>query len=424
MSATEIGAVVIALVVGVALGAAIASAQSNRRSSRQRVELARLEAQNAALEQRVATEGSALEARFEQLSSRLITEGGDRLADLAAKRFEQAANELKGDLDLRDERLKGQVAPIATLLTQYKEQLTQIEVARTGAYEGLLAQVEQLNGTGETLRLETQSLVTALRAPQQRGRWGEIQLRRVVEMAGMVEHCDFIEQVTTDGDDGPARPDMVVMMPGGRTIVVDAKVPLAALLDDLATSHDAPSPEVRAEHARQLRAHVDSLSKKAYWNQFAESPDFVVCFVPGEGLLAAAFEADPGLVERALESRVLLASPVTLVALLRTISFGWREEAMAENARQVQELGQELYTRLSTLASHLGRMGRSLTSTVDAYDGLVGAIEGRVLVSARRFRDLGAVGDGVEPIAPTEPISQSARRLAAPELVADADIDD
>lgn len=421
MSTASVIVAMSCLVVGAAVGAALASAQGIRRSSRQRADLSRLEAVNASLMERLAAEGPALEARIEQLSNRLITEGGDRLADLAAKRFEQATSDLKGDLDLRDERLKGQVDPITTLLTQYKEHLGQIEVARTGAYEGLLAQVELLKGTGESLRLETKSLVTALRAPQQRGRWGEIQLRRVVEMAGMVEHCDFLEQVSTDGDAGPSRPDMVVVMPGNRTIVVDAKVPLSALLDDSDSVGSAPSTHVRAEHARQLRAHVDALGKKAYWNQFAESPDFVVCFVPGEGLLAAAFEADPLLVEHALENRVLLASPVTLVALLRTVSFGWREEAMAENARHVQELGQELYARLATLASHLSRMGRSLSSAVESYDSLIGTLEGRVFVSARRFRDLGAVGDGVGAITAPAPLSQTARRVAAPELVSDED---
>ena len=292
-----------------------------------------------------------------------------------------------------------------------------MEKDRAGAYSGLLEQVAALRTSGEGLRSETQSLVTALHAPQTRGRWGEMQLRRVVEMAGMVEHCDFVEQETAVTDGSITRPDMIVLMPGGRSVVVDAKVPLDAYLHGLEATDETSRRASTRAHARQLRNHIDALAKKAYWSQFDRTPDFVVCFIPGEGLLAAAYEADPGIVEHALESKVLLASPITLVALLRTVGFGWREEAMAENARQVQQLGQEIYRRLATVGGHLGKLGRSLDASVTSFNKAVASMETRVLVTARRFEDLGVVANDGDRLAPIDQVDALAATPAAPELI-------
>lgn len=392
------------LSLGVVLGAALAALATSRRRATLAAELAVASARAHDAEARLSEERSTLAATIEQVSAKMVLSGTERLAELAGERFDLAAQAMRSDLDVRDARLKGTVDPIATLLAQHRDQLGQMEKEREGAYRGLLEQVAALKTSGEGLRTETQSLVTALHAPQIRGRWGEMQLRRVVEMAGMVEHCDFVEQETAVTDGTVTRPDMVVLMPGGRSVVVDAKVPLDAYLHGLEARDEANRLEATRSHARQLRNHIDTLARKAYWNQFERTPDFVVCFIPGEGLLAAAFEADPDIVEHAMEAKVLLASPVTLVALLRTIGFGWREEAMAENARQVQQLGQEIYRRLATMGGHLGKLGRSLESSVASYNKAVSSMESRVLVTARRFEDLGVVAGDRDQIKVLEPV--------------------
>ena len=409
------------LLLGVVLGAALAGLAAVRRRSAMTAELAVADARAKDAEARLVEERAALSATIEQVSAKMVLTGTERLAELAGERFDQAAQALRSDLDVRDARLKGTVDPIATLLAQYRDQLGQMEKERVGAYQGLLEQVTALRTSGEGLRNETQSLVTALHAPQIRGRWGEMQLRRVVEMAGMVEHCDFVEQETAVTDGSVTRPDMVVLMPGGRSVVVDAKVPLDAYLHGLEARDEATRVEATRSHARQLRAHIDTLARKAYWSQFERTPDFVVCFIPGEGLLAAAFEADPTIVEHAMEGKVLLASPVTLVALLRTVGFGWREEAMAENARQVQQLGQEIYRRLATMGGHLGKLGRSLESSVASFNKAVSSMETRVLVSARRFEDLGVVAGDKDQLAVIEPVDALPTAPSAPELTENVD---
>ena len=407
----------VGLVLGLLIGALAATASASRRSASDRATIAALRAQHDALESKQEAERAALEATIERVSNEVALRSTDRLAAEASERFDQAAAGLRRDLDVRDERLAGQVDPIRLLLEQYKEHLGQLEVTREGAYRSVTEQIRELKESGEGLRRETKSLVTALRTPHTRGRWGEMQLRRVVEMAGMVEHCDFVEQATTETEESIARPDLLVTMPGGGVIVVDAKAPLAAYLDALEATDESTRLEFMRVHARQLRDHVDALSKKAYWSQFEATPDFVVCFVPGESLLAGAFEADPGLVERAMENRVLLTSPTTLIALLRTVGFGWRQEAMAANAKEVQALGQELYERLATLGGHLDRLGRSLERTVGSYNDLLGSTESRVLVTARRFPALGVVGDGAKEIPSPEPVDVMTRPTRASELV-------
>lgn len=401
IAAWMLAGLVLGLVVGLALGAA--------RSSRRSAELA---ARLAVAESASATMDQALE----RISARVVAESSTRLAELAGERFDRTASELAGRLELRDAQIAGKMDPIARALEQYQRAVADLEGRRQGAYEGLLKQVELLRESGESLRSETRGLVTALRAPHSRGRWGEMQLRRVVEISGMVKHCDFVEQASSSTDDGVLRPDLVVKMPRGRSVVVDAKVPLDAYLRALDATDEVSRSEAMAAHGRQLRAHIDSLSRKAYWEQLDRAPEFVVCFVPGEGLLSAAFEVDPELVERAMELKVLLASPVTLIGLLRTIEYGWREEAMAESAAKVQALGQDLYGRLATMGDHLAKLGRSLNASVGDYNRSVASLESRVLVTARRFSELGTVGDGAKEIPDLTEVSAVATGLGAPEL--------
>jgi DNA recombination protein RmuC len=273
-----------------------------------------------------------------------------------------------------------------------------------------------LSTSHDHLQKETRSLVTALRAPQTRGRWGELQLRRVVEMAGMLERCDFDEQVTSTTDSGRLRPDMVVHLPGGKNVAVDAKVPMQAFLDANEAEDETTRRMHLANHGRQLKAHVDALAKKEYWKQVDPSPEFVVAFVPGDPLLTTALEHVPGLMEHAVANHVLLATPTSLIALLRAVAYGWQQDAMAESAREVQQLGAELYQRLSVLGDHFAGVGKGLNGAVAAYNKAVGSLEGRVLVTARRFADMGVIGTGEKDIAPSITVDAAPRALQSPEL--------
>ena len=304
------------------------------------------------------------------------------------------------------------VGPMKETLARVEQQLRDSDIARTRSHAELAQQVEFTRRGADQLREQTQALVTALRRPEARGRWGELQLRRVVELAGMAAHVDFDEQVILGG--GQQRPDMVVRLAGGKNVVVDSKVSLAAYLEAAAASDDGERESRIAAHARHLRAHVDQLGSKAYWSALPESPEFVVMFVPGEAFLAPALDQDPTLLEHALSRRVHIATPTTLVSLLRTVQYAWQQEKLSENARAVFDLGRELYDRLSGLGKHLERVGKSLTSSVTAYNAAVGTLETRVLVSARKLSALGVVD--AELTAPA-PVSDTPRPLAAPELV-------
>ncbi len=324
-------------------------------------------------------------------------------------------------LTLADERLRSReqsidalVNPLKDALARVESQTQQLEARREGAYATLEQQLNTLRTTNDELRRETLNLVTALRGSQARGRWGELTLRRVVELAGLAAHCDFDEQVTLKGSGGALRPDMVVHLPGQRDVVVDAKVSLAAYLDAV----DATRPEERnaalLRHAAQMRQHMNTLGGKAYWSQFATSLDLVVMFVPGEAFVAAAVEQDPALIEDAMSQRVVLATPTTLITLLHAIAYGWKQERLAASAVEIRDLGRELYERLRTLGGHVDRIGVTLGQSVRAYNDAVGSLESRVLPKAREFRDLGA-GDGDE-IRRLKGVEQVPRPLTAPEL--------
>jgi DNA recombination protein RmuC len=303
------------------------------------------------------------------------------------------------------------VGPMRETLTRVEQQLRESDLARTKSHAELREQVEFTRRGAEQLREQTEALVTALRRPEARGRWGELQLRRVVELAGMAAHCDFDEQIVIDGR---LRPDMVVRLAGGKNVVVDSKVSLAAYLEAAAMADDASREARLGAHARHLRAHVDQLGAKAYWSALPETPEFVILFIPGEAFLAPALERDPELLEYALGRRVHIATPTTLVSMLRTAQYAWQQQALSENARAVFELGRELYDRLAGMGRHLDRVGKSLTTAVGAYNQAVGSLEARVLVSARRLASLGIVtGDLPGP----ELVEETARPVSAPELV-------
>lgn len=316
----------------------------------------------------------------------------------------------------REQAIDALTKPIRERLEKFDGKLDEIEKARIGAYRALDTQLRALVDTHlPQLHRETADLVKALRQPQARGRWGEIQLRRVVELAGMLEHCDFEEQVTRTTDGGRQRPDLIVRLPGGRQVVVDAKVSLDAYLHAVEAQDETARQKALAGHARQVREHIARLGKKSYFEQFDPAPEFVVLFVPGEAFFSAALMQEPTLIEYAAENRVIPASPTTLIALLKAVSYGWRQEAIAQSAREVALLGKDLYDRIAKLAEHWTRVGERLGSAVDAYNKSVGALETRVLPAARRFRELKTVG-GDRDIEPLVPLTQDARVLTAPEL--------
>ncbi|MGH3785888.1 MAG: DNA recombination protein RmuC [Pseudonocardiaceae bacterium] len=364
-----------------------------------------------------------LKDSFQALSAEALSRNNEAFVQLAEARLAKVTAAIsarsEGDASQRQQAIEALVGPIAQTLHRLDGQLRTVEKEREAAYAGLREQVGAMHRSSEQLQSETRQLVTALRAPQVRGRWGELQLERVVELAGMVEHCDFSRQVTaTDAggdDDALVRPDLVVHLAGGKHIVLDAKVPFGAYLEAV----DATDPDRRADrlaaHARQLRAHVDALAHKSYWQRFDASPEFVVLFVPGDPFLEAALQSDPALLEHAFGRNVVISTPTTLIALLRTVAYTWRQEALARNAARVHELGRELHSRLATMGGHVAKLGKAIGGAVDAYNRTVTSLESRVLVTARRFGELGVVTDQLD--APDQ-VERSPRTVQAVELVA------
>lgn len=372
-------------------------------------------------EQLLVRRDAELKQAFRALSADALAQNNAQFVALAEGRIKEAAAALHakadGDAVARAQAIGKLLDPMASTLHRVEGQLRTVELEREAAYAGLREQVDAMRSSSDQLRGETKQLVNALRAPQVRGRWGELQLERIVQLAGMVEHCDFSTQVTGHGADGGVRPDMVVHLAGGKQVVVDAKVPFAAYLEAV----ESRDPDVHTErlgaHARQLRQHVDGLSAKNYWAAFAPSPEFVVLFVPGDPFLEAALQADPALLEHAFSHNVVIATPTTLIALLRTVAYSWRQEALARNAAQVHQLGRELHSRLATMGTHVAKLGRSLDAAVASYNQTVSSLEARVLVTARKLTDL-EVAD--EELPPPGQVERAPRVISAPELVASA----
>ncbi len=362
-----------------------------------------------AARQSLEEQKALLDAARERLTDTFKALSADALRQSQSSFLEMAATQL----DRRQGAIDAAVRPLQDALVRYEEHVRALEATRQDAYGTLKEQLRSLAVTNAELQRETGQLATALRAPNVRGRWGEITLHRVVELAGLTEHCDYGEQVTVEGQAGRLRPDMVVHLPGGREIVVDAKVPLAAYLEAIGGA----TPEERAggfaRHAVQVRQHMTTLSGKAYWEQFATAPELVVMFIPGEAFVGAAVEADPALLEDGMARRIVVATPTTLVALLRAIGYGWRQERVATNAAQISDLGRQLYERLRTLGGHVEEVGGALGRAVRAYNNAVGSLETRVLPAARKFRDLGAAGG--DDLQTLTTIDQSPRQLTAPE---------
>ena len=355
---------------------------------------------------------------FNALASTTLEDSNKAFLSLAKETFDKVLAEAKGDLGKREEAINGLVKPLADSLKTFDEHVRNLETTRQQAYTSLESNLRGLTESQEKLQKETANLVTALRTPQIRGRWGEMTLKRVVELAGMSEHCDFTEQLSVSTDEGRIRPDLIVHLPAGREIVVDAKVSLEAYLDALSAESEQERKAALARHATQIRSHMSALSAKSYWEQFDKAPEFVVMFIPGESFFAAAADADHQLIEDGMKKRVVLATPTTLIALLHAVAYGWKQEQIAENAQAISDLGKQLYERMRILAGHISDIGNGLEKASGAYNSAVGSIENRVMPAARRFKELGvASGDEIIVI---EPVDTQPRQLSAPELKQEA----
>ncbi len=378
-----------------------AALESERKTSAEKIDLLGRSNERAAED---------LQNAFKALAADALKNNNSSFLQIAEERLKRFQSEARGDLDARQKAVADMVAPVRESLSKVDAQIQQMEVARGQAYGDLKAQVQSLITTQRELQSETGNLVRALRTPNVRGRWGEIQLRRVVEIAGMLSYCDFAEQETFTTETGRIRPDLIVKLPGGKQVVVDAKTPLQAFLEAFETTDEEQRRTCLANHARQVRDHINILSGKKYWEQFESTPEFVVMFLPGETFFSAALEQDTGLIEHGVLNRVIPASPTTLIALLKAINYGWNQEKLARNAQEISALGKELHDRLRKLAIHISGVGTNLDRAVDAYNQAVGSLENRVLVSARKFAELGA--SVAEDIPELAPIETSARALS------------
>jgi DNA recombination protein RmuC len=404
MSLISLLAVLIGIAVGAVLGFLFARSREVSAAARAQ-----------AAEERAALLETHLAERFQSLSAQALDASTSRFLDVAQGRLDAANAKAAGELETRRAAVENLVGPLKETLARVEAQLREADAARVASHAELATQVNLARQSSEQLRIQTQALVTALRRPEARGRWGEMQLRRVAELAGMSAHCDFDEQVTVVTDDGTVRPDLVVRLAGGKNIVIDSKVSLAAYLEAAESADEVVRQARLGAHARHLREHVDRLAGKAYWAALSPAPEFVVLFIPGEAFLAPALEHDPGLLEHAMAHRVHIATPTTLVTMLRTTQYAWQQATLSENAREVFDVGRKLYDRLAGLGRHMDTLGRALTSAVNEYNQTVGSLETRVLVSARQLRQLGLT-DG--ELAAPSPVGVATRAVSAPELLA------
>ena len=372
-----------------AIRSGVQAAELEREAATLRSQLLETAQRAAVYEERARLLGDAkqaLENAFRSLSAEALRSNNESFLALARASLAEFQQGAKGDLDKRQQAIDALVAPVKASL----------EKSREHAYGEIRQQFAQMAEVQSRLRDETGNLVKALRQPHVRGRWGEIQLRRVVEIAGMMRHCDFVEQESADSDDGRLRPDLIVKLPGNRQIVVDSKAPISAYME----AHEATTDDLRKAkiqlHAQLMRRHLESLAKKSYWDQFQPTPEVVVMFIPGEAFYSAALEADPDLLDSGFGQNVIIASPASLMALLKAASYGWRQESIADNAREISQLGQELHSRLAVMVDHLSRMGKGLGAAMDSYNSAIASFESRVLVSARKFKDLGATSQEAE----------------------------
>src|ERR1700674_326901 len=390
--------------------------ESERKTSNEKIDLLSKAGDRAAAD---------LQNAFKALAADALKSNNSTFLQIAQESLKRFQSEAKGDLDARQKAVADLVSPVRGSLSKVDAQIQQMEIARGEAYGDLKAQVQSLITTQKELQSKTGNLVRALRTPNVRGRWGEIQLRRVVEIAGMLPYCDFAEQETVTTEAGRFRPDLVVKLPGGKNVVVDAKTPLQAFLDAFETTDEDTRRACLANHARQVRDHINILSGKKYWEQFEATPEFVVMFLPGETFFSAALEQDSSLIEHGVLNRVIPASPTTLIALLKAVNYGWNQEKLARNAQQISDLGKELHDRLRLLVAHIAAVGTGLDRAVESYNKAVGSLENRVLGSARKFPELGA--SVAEDIPELAPIETTARALsfdwgeedAAPEIAED-----
>lgn len=373
------------------------------------------------IERQISSERlTGMKETFASIAAEALQKNNQGFLSLAEENFKRHRDGAVTDLVEREKAIESLIKPVKESLEKFDTKVQELEKVRVGAYEGISAQITSLLQSQRDLRSETTNLVSALKTPRVRGRWGEIQLRRVVELAGMVSHCDFFEQQSVNTETGRLRPDMIVRLPGNNTIVVDAKSPLDQYLNAMDAQDDNVRDAHLAKYVQNIKGHMAELNNKTYWDQFKPAPEFVFMFLPGESFYSAALQADPALIEGNASQRVILATPTTLIALLKAVAYGWRQERLAEDAEKIGNLGKELYERISTLGGHFAGVGSSLRSAVEKYNEAAGALESRVLVSARRFKDL--------PITPSDKniiianqIDTSSRQLQSPELTVNAD---
>ncbi len=402
--------------------------QSEQALEAKREDVARLGAEKAELKERLEQQQRQSEDKlklvekarenladaFKALSSEALKSNNEEFLRLAKTSLEHFHKSARDDLGSRQKAIEQLTQPIRERLEKFDTKLNDLEKTRVGAYKELSEQVRSLvDDHIPHLRDQTSKLVKALRQPATRGRWGEVQLRRVVEMAGMTEHCDFEEQVSQTTESGRLRPDLIVHLPGGRNIVVDAKAPIEAYLEAIEAKDENTRKQHLVTHARQVRDHIGKLGSKRYFEQFDPAPEFAVLFVPGEAFFSAALMQDPNLIEHGTDQRVIMASPTTLIALLKAVSYGWRQEALAQNAQEIAKLGKELYDRIGTLTGHWSEVGQRLNQAVNAYDKSVGTLESRVLVSARKFQEL-RIGNSEDDLS-ANPLGRTTRSITAPE---------